>query len=462
MANYRSGASGNWVVEVRRPDVYRLRCPNEPAAGWIASCGVVVSDAAEDLASMQVPDADRGSVFGRGAGDVQPRLWTDVKRIRARAAMRYRPMNFEGNGLMCGIAGINDLSSRRQHAPEGVVRAMGASHLPPRAGRRRLPRTPSDSYLANSPAVDWLGSQTANNPSRTKTKPAGPFFNGEKLRLQRKSAFGTRSQRVYVFRTHTDTELIPQHLGRSRPGDASASQRAIRDLRAGQPHQRSATGSRPRGSARLFYTCHRQRRPKIAGRCSRPRWAALFASGLVERKKPTSRAIWNHISLMMAMPGPTRRYSGEHSAHHSQGVTSLQAGDKPHRNKPPAEDLLADFLTPDADTKTTASDEKKIVDGFEEALLPGSPAASVADVPVVSYLSGGVDSSLVVAMANKVMGRKIPTFTISVTDQKYNEKSEALFVAKHLGCDPVLVECGHDQILHPLCGTDYSRRVPRY
>ena len=27
-----------------------------------------------------------------------------------------------------------------------------------------------------------------------------------------------------------------------------------------------------------------------------------------------------------------------------------------------------------------------------------------ADVPVVSYLSGGVDSSLVVAMANKVMG----------------------------------------------------------
>jgi asparagine synthase (glutamine-hydrolysing) len=49
-------------------------------------------------------------------------------------------------------------------------------------------------------------------------------------------------------------------------------------------------------------------------------------------------------------------------------------------------------------------------------------------------------------MANKTMGRPIPTFTISVTEKRLNERSEALYVAKHLGCEPVVVECGHDEI----------------
>ena len=44
-----------------------------------------------------------------------------------------------------------------------------------------------------------------------------------------------------------------------------------------------------------------------------------------------------------------------------------------------------------------------------------------ADVPVVSYLSGGVDSSIVVAMASKVRGSPIPSFTIRIEDPKLDE-----------------------------------------
>jgi asparagine synthase (glutamine-hydrolysing) len=67
-------------------------------------------------------------------------------------------------------------------------------------------------------------------------------------------------------------------------------------------------------------------------------------------------------------------------------------------------------------------------------------------VPVVSYLSGGVDSSLVVAMSNKVLGRPIPTFTVAVKSKGLNEESEALQAARHLGCQPVVVDCGHDEL----------------
>ena len=63
-----------------------------------------------------------------------------------------------------------------------------------------------------------------------------------------------------------------------------------------------------------------------------------------------------------------------------------------------------------ATVSDTRWDEKKVVDGFEEVLLAAVNRRLRADVPVVSYLSGGVDSSLVVAMANKALGRPIPTF----------------------------------------------------
>jgi len=56
-----------------------------------------------------------------------------------------------------------------------------------------------------------------------------------------------------------------------------------------------------------------------------------------------------------------------------------------------------------------------------------------ADVPVVSYLSGGVDSSIVVALAGKVLGRPIPTFTIGIGDDpSLNEETEAAIVAGKL------------------------------
>ena len=48
-----------------------------------------------------------------------------------------------------------------------------------------------------------------------------------------------------------------------------------------------------------------------------------------------------------------------------------------------------------------------------------------ADVPVVSYLSGGVDSSMVVALAGRIRGQPIPTFTIRIEDPHLDETGEA-------------------------------------
>ena len=55
----------------------------------------------------------------------------------------------------------------------------------------------------------------------------------------------------------------------------------------------------------------------------------------------------------------------------------------------------------------------------------------VADVPVGAFLSGGVDSSLVVALLTQKLGHKLNTFTIGFEDKSHNEAHFAAAVAAH-------------------------------
>ena len=67
------------------------------------------------------------------------------------------------------------------------------------------------------------------------------------------------------------------------------------------------------------------------------------------------------------------------------------------------------------------------------ALLAAVSSQSVADVPVAALLSGGIDSSLVVAAHARDTSRKLSTFNVRFPDAGYDETEVALEVSRHCG-----------------------------
>ncbi len=80
-------------------------------------------------------------------------------------------------------------------------------------------------------------------------------------------------------------------------------------------------------------------------------------------------------------------------------------------------------------------DESEAKDELERLLKSAVKAQMVADVPLGAFLSGGFDSSLVVALMQAQATRPVKTFTIGFHEEVYNEAGHAKAVAAHLGTE---------------------------
>jgi asparagine synthase (glutamine-hydrolysing) len=79
--------------------------------------------------------------------------------------------------------------------------------------------------------------------------------------------------------------------------------------------------------------------------------------------------------------------------------------------------------------------EGEAVDALDSVLSEAVALQMVADVPLGAFLSGGIDSSIVVALMQKQSVRKVRTFTIGFTEPAYDESPHARAVAAHLGTE---------------------------
>ena len=150
---------------------------------------------------------------------------------------------------------------------------------------------------------------------------------------------------------------------------------------------------------------------------------ALLASGLVPAR-PDRKGIDHLFSFFCA--GTTRTYF--------EGVTSIPPG---HflRVKDGRIELRRywDLDFPDAGEERRLDDPAPLVDELEGLLRQAVERRLRGDVPVVSYISGGLDSTVVLGLSSRHRGEAVPSFTIGLDNAGPDERPQSAESAKALG-----------------------------
>ena len=87
--------------------------------------------------------------------------------------------------------------------------------------------------------------------------------------------------------------------------------------------------------------------------------------------------------------------------------------------------------------------EEECLEQLESKLLEAVRIRLISDVPLGALLSGGVDSSIVVALMARASSGPVKTFSIGFRNQDFNEAEYARLVAERYGTDH------HDLVVDP-------------
>lgn len=165
---------------------------------------------------------------------------------------------------------------------------------------------------------------------------------------------------------------------------------------------------------------------------------ALLASGMV-RAEADPKGVDHLFNFFIA--GTTRTFF--------RGVKSLPPGHYLRvRDGAIAPRRYWDLDFPDAGDELRMADPTPLVDELEDRLRQAVERRLRGDVPVVSYISGGLDSTVVLGLSSRHRGRAVPSFTIGlVGNSGPDERSASAEAAQVLGSPLTMVQMDKARIV---------------
>jgi asparagine synthase (glutamine-hydrolysing) len=306
---------------------------------------------------------------------------------------------------MCGICG----EVRRSGARPGALSAMA---------RAIAHRGPDDEgFHVSGPVglanrrlsiidVDGGHQPIANEAGDVHVVLNGEIYNHQALRDELKG-------RGHRFSTASDTEVIV-HLYEERGDDCvSALDGMFAFALWDERRQRLLLARDPLGQKPLYWA------RTAEGLVFASEIKSILASGDVTASL-NAEALHHYLSLRF-IPPPDTMFEGIHklaAAH----TLSYQGG----------EVRVAPYWRLSFANPLKGSDEE-ILGHIEEELRRAVSSHLVSDVPVGALLSGGMDSSAVVALAAEELPRPFQTFAIGTGDASFDERAHARAVAEHCG-----------------------------
>jgi len=336
---------------------------------------------------------------------------------------------------MCGIAGILDLAGKRAIA-NGIVQKMTQA---------LIHRGPDEEGYFQGPGValgsrrlSIVGLADGQQPVFNEDRSVAAVFNGEFFDYLEKGAeLEARGHRLV---THCDTEIIPHLWEETQEGFFEQLRGQFALALWDERRHRLVLGRDRFGICPLYWT--RQSEWLLFA----SEIKALLASGLVTAR-PDRRGI-DHIFTFSALPGPITCFEGVQllpPGHYLQVIPGNDHGVAPGISERAYWEM--DF--PDCGDEDRGGNPRTLVDRFEQIMLQAVEKRLRADVPVGAYLSGGVDSSLITALACHFKGPAINTYTIRVDSPELDELNAANLVARHIGTKPPVVqEFGASDVLN--------------
>jgi len=107
------------------------------------------------------------------------------------------------------------------------------------------------------------------------------------------------------------------------------------------------------------------------------------------------------------------------------------------------------------DEKLTPAKETELIEQCREQLTEAIRLRLRADIPVCAHLSGGLDSSAVVALAMQISDKPIKCFSVSFTEEAYDERAIASEMATRAGADFQPVNVSQSDLIEHLSDAVY-------